>query len=87
MAVAILTGNLPAQAADSFSLRGTNASARVVIVENPRATFEFQPDEAVVQAMMNRGLMNFTGTNTATAAASSPCRTSSASKFIQMPEP
>jgi hypothetical protein len=60
--------NFPARAADSFSLRGTNAAARVLIVENPRATFEFQPDEAIVQAMMDRGMTNFTGKTTTTAA-------------------
>jgi hypothetical protein len=65
---ALWPGNLPAQSGSPFAFRATNALARVIIVENPRATFEFQPDEAVVQTMMDRGLMNFTGTNTAAAA-------------------
>jgi hypothetical protein len=68
MAVAIWPVNLSAQTGDAFALRGTNAVARVVIVENPNATFEFQPDEAVVQTMMDRGLTNFTGKTTPTEA-------------------
>ena len=49
------------QAADGILLRATNAQARVVIVENPDAVSDFQPDAAIVQDMVNRGLTNFTG--------------------------
>ena len=49
------------QAADGILLRATNAQARVVIVENPDAVSDFQPDAAIVQDMVNRGLVNFTG--------------------------
>ena len=52
---------LPAQAADFLSLRSTNPPARVVIVEDPQATFNFQPDDARVQTMVNRGITNLTG--------------------------
>ena len=53
--------NLTVQAAELFSLRAANAPARVVIVENSNAVSDFQPDAAVVQDMVNRGLVNFTG--------------------------
>jgi len=48
-------------AADGILLRSTNAPARVVIVENRKAVSDFQPDAAVVQDMVSRGLTNFTG--------------------------
>jgi hypothetical protein len=51
------------QAAD-FSLRSTNPPTRVVIVENPKAVTDFQPDAAIVQDMVGRGLTNFTGAAT-----------------------
>ncbi len=51
---------LPVHAAD-FPLRSTNATARVVVVENPDAVSDFQPDATIVQDMVNRGLTNFTG--------------------------
>jgi hypothetical protein len=35
--------------------------ARVVIVENPKATRQYEPNAAVVQTMVNRGITNFTG--------------------------
>jgi hypothetical protein len=54
-----------AQAADLFSLRSTNAAARVVIVENTNAISNFQPDENVVQTMVNLAITNFTGKATA----------------------
>ena len=45
-----------------LSLRQAHAErARVVIVENPGATFQFQPKTAVVQGMINRGVSSFTG--------------------------
>ncbi|HEX3889377.1 MAG TPA: hypothetical protein VHX90_00885, partial [Verrucomicrobiae bacterium] len=50
-----------ARADDLFSLHSTNAAARVVIVENTNAISNFQPDENVVQTMVNRGLTNLTG--------------------------
>ena len=50
-----------ARAADWFSLRSTNTPARVVIVENTNAVSDFQPDAAIVQDMVNRGLTNLTG--------------------------
>jgi len=52
---------LSVHAAEPFSLRATNAPARVVIVENSAAVSDFQPDAAIVQDMVNRGLTNFTG--------------------------
>ena len=58
---AIFYATLHARAADLFSLRTTNATARVVIVENPAAVSDFQPDAAIVQDMVSRGLTNFTG--------------------------
>jgi Domain of unknown function (DUF362) len=66
--LAFWPANLPAQTGDAFALRGTNASARVVIVENPNATFDLQPDESAVQTMMDRGVENFTGQSTTTKA-------------------
>jgi hypothetical protein len=51
----------PIRAADLFSLRATNAATRVVIVENSNAVSDFQPDAAIVQDMVNRGLTNLTG--------------------------
>jgi hypothetical protein len=50
-----------ARAADLFSPRSTNATSRVVIVENTNAISNFQPDENVVQTMVNLAVTNFTG--------------------------
>jgi len=50
-----------ARAAEPVSLRTTNSPSRVVIVRNQNAVFDFQPDAAIVQDMVNRGLTNFTG--------------------------
>jgi hypothetical protein len=58
---AIFFAALQTQAADLFSLRSTNSPTRVFIVENPDAVSDFQPDAAVVQNMVNRGLTNLTG--------------------------
>jgi hypothetical protein len=44
------------------------ADPKVVIVEDSNATSNFQPDTAIVQAMVNRGITNFTGKATAAAA-------------------
>jgi hypothetical protein len=52
---------LSTRAAGPFFLRTTNAPARVVIVENTNAVFDFQPDAAIVQGMVDRGLTNLTG--------------------------
>jgi uncharacterized protein (DUF362 family) len=42
--------------------------ARVVVVENPRATSAFEPDPNVVRCMVERGIVRFTGqTNSASA--------------------
>jgi hypothetical protein len=55
----------PARAAEPLSLRTTNAPARVVIVEDSNAVSDFQPNAAVVQDMVNRGLIGITGKPTA----------------------
>jgi len=47
-------------AADTLQPHPTNSPARVVIVENPAAVSDFQPDAAIVQDMVNRGLANLT---------------------------
>ncbi|MGD0744448.1 MAG: hypothetical protein ABSA45_04755 [Verrucomicrobiota bacterium] len=52
---------LQTQAADILSQRFTNTQARVVIVEDPKATSGFQPDNARVQTMVNRGITRLTG--------------------------
>jgi len=55
---------LQAQAADPFPDHFTNSTARVVIIENPNAISDLQPDETVVQKMVNRGITDFTRTAT-----------------------
>jgi hypothetical protein len=45
-----------------------NAGARVVIVQNPDAVANFQPDAAIVQTMVDRGITNLTGKATVAAA-------------------
>ena len=64
---AVWLAALPSPAADFVSLR-TNTLARVVIVEDPQATFTFQPDAARVQTMVNRGVTNITGKTASTQA-------------------
>ena len=64
---AVWLAALPSPAADFVSLR-TNTPARVVIVEDPQATFTFQPDAARVQTMVNRGVTNITGKTASTQA-------------------
>ena len=49
-------------------LRPANAAARVIIVENTNAILNFQPDEAVLQAMVNLAITKFTGKTTAAGA-------------------
>lgn len=51
----------PIRAAGSFFNLSTNAPVRVVVVENANAISDFQPDAAVVQSMVNHGIMSFTG--------------------------
>ena len=58
----------PGRAADSFSNHFTNSTARVVTVENTNAIYDFQPDAAMVQNMVERGLTNFTSQATVAAA-------------------
>jgi hypothetical protein len=41
--------------------QASGARARVLIVQNPHATYQYQPNADVVQAMVNRGITNFTG--------------------------
>jgi hypothetical protein len=62
--MAALTG----RADDVLDRQTTNAIAPVVIVENAAATSDFQPDAAQVQALLDRGLMRFTGRATVAAA-------------------
>jgi len=51
----------PAWAANLSLQQAGGARARVLIVENPNATRRYQPNAAVVQAMVNHGITNFTG--------------------------
>jgi hypothetical protein len=57
-----------ARADDLSMLRPTNAAVRVLIVENTNAILNFQPDEAVLQAMVGLAITNFTGKTTAAGA-------------------
>jgi hypothetical protein len=50
-------------AAELFSTGGKNMTARVVIVENPRATEAFQPRPEVVQGMLDEAMLRLTGSN------------------------
>ena len=58
---AIWLAGLPALAAGPSLNSPGNAAVRVVSVEDSNAIFDFQPNAVVVQTMVNRGLMNFTG--------------------------
>lgn len=61
MAGAVCTTGRPAQT-NALSLRPAGgARSLVLIVENSAATYEYQPNADVVQAMVNRGITNFTG--------------------------
>jgi hypothetical protein len=52
----------PAQAQEPVSPASTNtARARVVIVEDPDATYDLQPVPEQIQSMVNRGVENLTG--------------------------
>ena len=55
-------------AADLPPTPRVNTHSQVVKVEDPRAVTDFQPDFAVVQTMVNRGLTNLTGQPTVAAA-------------------
>jgi hypothetical protein len=57
---AICLAGFQARADDLFSLHSTNAAARVVIVENTNAIVNFQPNENVVQTMVNLAVTDFT---------------------------
>jgi len=61
LATALGLASLPGRAADSFFSHATNLPARVVAIENANALTDFQPDAAILQIMVNRGLTNFTG--------------------------
>ncbi len=61
---ALVLAGFQARAEDSIPLRATNSAARVVVVENTNAIFNFQPDEGVVQAMVGLAITNFTGKTT-----------------------
>ncbi|HTA94654.1 MAG TPA: hypothetical protein VK769_00875 [Verrucomicrobiae bacterium] len=61
----ICLAGFQARADDLFSLHSTNATSRVIIVENTNAISNFQPDENVVQTMVNLAVTNFTGKATA----------------------
>lgn len=62
----IWLGGFPIQAR-AYAL-ASNGIARVVIVSDADAVANYQPDPAVVQAMVNRGITNYTGRTDVTAA-------------------
>jgi len=66
--LAVLSPFFPVHAAETFSLRPAGAIAQVVTVENANALSDFQPDERVVQKMVERGLTTLTGKKTLVAA-------------------
>jgi len=49
------------QAADLPLRQSGGARARVLIVESPDATYQYQPNTAAVDDMVNRGITHFTG--------------------------
>jgi len=59
---------LPLGAADSINAYSPGGSARVCEVEDPAAMVDFQPEEGVVQQMVERGLTRFTRQPSAAAA-------------------
>ena len=59
--IAVRLATLQTQAADFLSPRSTNPPVRVVVLEDPNATFNFQPDNARVETMVNRGITELTG--------------------------
>ena len=61
MAGAVCTSGRPAQT-NALSLQQSGAARPLVlIVENPDATYQYQPNADAIQAMVNRGITNFTG--------------------------
>ncbi|HSY10378.1 MAG TPA: hypothetical protein VK840_05630 [Candidatus Dormibacteraeota bacterium] len=56
----ICLAGLPALADPLLNL-SSNAAVRVVSVKDSNAIFDFQPNDVVVQTMVNRGLTNLTG--------------------------
>jgi hypothetical protein len=52
---------LRVEAADLSLHQSGTERTRVVVVENSNATYQYQPNPALVQEMVNRGLTNFTG--------------------------
>jgi hypothetical protein len=52
---------LRAQAAGWSLHQSGDKPARVVVVENSNATYQYQPNTAIVQGMVNRGITNLTG--------------------------
>ncbi len=66
--LAICLGNFCVHAADVFPIAATNATARVIVVQDAKATVAFQPDGDRVQLMVERGLTNLTGKATPAAA-------------------
>lgn len=64
MAGAVCAPGRPAQT-NALSLRQTSAARPLaLIVENPDATYQYQPNVNVVQTMVNRGITHFTGQGT-----------------------
>ncbi len=59
--LAVWFAGQPVRAADLYPLRATNQATRVVIVEDPNAVSDFQPNATVVQDMVNRGITSLTG--------------------------
>jgi hypothetical protein len=51
----------PGHAADLSLRPAGGVRAQVLIVENPNATYQYQPETAAIQQMVDRGLTNFTG--------------------------
>jgi hypothetical protein len=68
VAAAVGLAGLSGRAAGPALGHATNALARVVTVENPNATYDFQPSAPWIQLMLDRGLTNLTGRATAAAA-------------------
>jgi len=64
VAGALCLAGQPVRGADFLSLRSTNNQARVIVVEDPEATFNFQPDNARLQTMVDRGLTGLSGKTT-----------------------
>ena len=68
MAGAVWLAHLPGRASELFSFGMSNATTRVVIVEDRKATVAYQPVNDRVQMMVEHGLTNLTGQATPAAA-------------------